>query len=87
MNKEDLREYRRLLAESKRSIQLDNPEPSHAFLNAGKRIVDECKSIIAVWDGEPSKGLGGTADIVEYARSLERSLTILNPITRKTTWS
>jgi len=81
----DLREYLRLLDASARTIRLDNPNPALAFLNAGKRIVDECTTIIAIWDGGPSRGPGGTADIVRYARELGRSVIVLDPLTRSAT--
>lgn len=44
-------------------------DPSEqAFLEAGKKIVDSVDLLFAVWDNAPSKGIGGTGDIVEYAR-------------------
>lgn len=45
-------------------------EPSEeAFYAAGKAVVDACDWLIAVWDGEPARGLGGSADVVAYARN------------------
>jgi hypothetical protein len=38
------------------------------YERAGRRIVDACDAVIALWDGEPSRGRGGTAEIVAYAR-------------------
>ncbi len=38
------------------------------YENAGWAIVDACDVLIAIWDGEESRGRGGTAEIVEYAR-------------------
>ena len=40
-----------------------------AFLRAGYRVVDSSQTLVAIWDGEGSRGKGGTADIVGYARS------------------
>lgn len=79
---EDVQEYRRLLDASRRIIQLDDPDPGGAFFCAGRRIVEECSSLIAVWDGEPSKGHGGTADIVAYARTRGEAILVINPISR-----
>jgi hypothetical protein len=31
-------------------------------------VVDRCDALIAVWDGEKSRGRGGTAEIVGYAQ-------------------
>jgi hypothetical protein len=36
--------------------------------------------VIAVWDGEPTRGKGGTADIVSYARDRGVHLVHLNPL-------
>jgi hypothetical protein len=38
------------------------------YENAGWAIVDACDVLIAIWDGKESRGRGGTAEIVEYAR-------------------
>lgn len=39
-----------------------------AYERAGRYVVDRCDVIIAVWDGEPARGRGGTAGVVAYAR-------------------
>jgi len=39
-----------------------------AYEWAGRQVVDRCDALIAVWDGEPPRGRGGTAEIVRYAR-------------------
>lgn len=39
-----------------------------AYLAAGTWIVDHSNLLVAIWDGELSRGVGGTADIVERAR-------------------
>ena len=65
----DLDKYRELLAQAVDTAQLSYPEPSEeAYWAAGKRIVDMAEILIAVWDGRPAGGLGGTADVVEYAQ-------------------
>ncbi|WP_433379264.1 hypothetical protein ACQPZX_13175 [Actinoplanes sp. CA-142083] len=54
------------------------PEPSdQAFLAAGQALVDRCDHLFAVWDGHPSRGLGGTADVVTYARDRGLPVTVL----------
>ncbi|MBL7260663.1 hypothetical protein [Paractinoplanes lichenicola] len=45
-----------------------------AYLAAGKAVVDNCDLLIAVWDGKPAVGRGGTGDIVRYAN--ERSVDV-----------
>jgi len=53
-------------------------EPSdQAFLAAGHALVDRCDHLFAVWDGQPARGVGGTADVVTYARTRGRPVTVL----------
>ena len=40
-----------------------------AYLAAGLELLDRSDLLVAVWDGEPSRGSGGTADMVARARS------------------
>jgi len=61
-----------------RVVTLPYPEPSEqAFLAAGQALVDRCDHLFAVWDGRPARGVGGTADVVAYARSRGRAVTVL----------
>jgi|GEM_PF-443262 len=52
----------------------------NAYFSAGKYIVDECDVLIAVWDGLPAKGRGGTLDVIEYARSVQRPIILINSL-------
>jgi hypothetical protein len=45
-----------------------------AYLAAGLEMLDRCDVLIAVWDGQPSRGAGGTADMVRRAR--ERGIRV-----------
>jgi hypothetical protein len=40
-----------------------------AYERVGRHMVDRADMIIALWDGQPSRGRGGTASIVSYARA------------------
>jgi hypothetical protein len=42
---------------------------SEAHMAAGQVLVDRSDRVVAVWDGQPARGFGGTADIVGYALS------------------
>ena len=59
-------------------LTMPYPEPSdQAFLAAGQALVDRCDHLFAVWDGRPARGLGGTADVVTYARARGVPVTVL----------
>jgi nucleoside 2-deoxyribosyltransferase len=45
-----------------------------AYTQAGRYVVDHCDVLIAVWDGEPSRDRGGTAEIVQYALEKNRPI-------------
>jgi hypothetical protein len=52
-----------------------------AYERAGRMVVESVEALIAVWDGRPSRGRGGTAEIVAAGR--ERGLdVIVIPVTR-----
>ncbi|HZZ26369.1 MAG TPA: hypothetical protein VFE46_00075 [Pirellulales bacterium] len=53
--------------------------PEEAYLEAGIRTVERSDVILAVWDGQPAAGIGGTAEVVEYARSLGKPLVLIDP--------
>ena len=77
---EDLALFRSLLKAADAVTELDFEEPSEeAFLAAGKSVVDNCAVLIAVWDGKPARGLGGTADVVGYARDTGKAVSIVWP--------
>lgn len=50
-----------------------------AYMDAGYRTIDRAEVVIAVWDGQPANGFGGTADAIKYARDLEKPLFIIHP--------
>ena len=52
-----------------------------AYLDCGIETVNSCDVLIALWDGEPARGRGGTAEIVTYARELGTPLIVIDPIT------
>lgn len=69
-NATDIARYHTLLGSASSTISLPYAAPTQeAFWGAGQRVVDESDLLIAVWDGEAARGLGGTADVVAYALS------------------
>lgn len=77
---DDLNRFRLLLKKADTVETLNYPEPSEeAFFAAGHRVVDNSDLLIAVWDGKPAEGRGGTADIVHYARSCGTNVEVIWP--------
>ena len=52
----------------------DNIERDLAYQSVGRSNIEECDAILAVWDGEIGKGLGGTKDHVDYAIELNKTI-------------
>lgn len=71
--------YNNLLAVSNAQEVLAYAEPTkEAFFAAGKRVVILSELIVAVWNGLPAKGLGGTADVVTFSLQFGRDVLHLN---------
>jgi hypothetical protein len=86
-----LTEFDELLAAAQH-VEVTGPDPDEhdidalresAYERAGLAIVERCDVLLALWDGQPSRGRGGTAEIVEVARERERHV-IHVPVTRAT---
>jgi hypothetical protein len=78
--------YRRLLAQAESRETLPFEEPSEtAFYAAGRRVVDCADFMVAVWNGAPAKGLGGTGDVVGYSRSLGKPILHIHNVDRTVT--
>lgn len=70
--------YRRILKSCTTRVDLPvQPTPEQAYFAAGRWIVDHSDHLIAVWDGSPARGLGGTGDVVAYARRTGVPVTVL----------
>ena len=48
-----------------------------AYERAGELIAEATEVLVAVWDGAPARGPGGTAEVVAYARDLGRAVTVI----------
>lgn len=55
-----------------------------AYERAGRSVIAHCDVLLALWDGERSRGRGGTAQMVEEARELGRDIVVI-PSERATT--
>lgn len=72
--------YLRLVAAARSVTTLAFASPSErAFDAAGQYVADHCDLLVAVWDGRPADGLGGTADAVAHARRIGREVAIAWP--------
>jgi hypothetical protein len=70
--------YRRLIESASAVDVLPARESDEAgYFEAGKRVVDRSDRMIAVWNGLPAAGLGGTADIVRYAEQKYKNIDII----------
>ncbi|MFF4051957.1 hypothetical protein ACFYZ5_35475 [Streptomyces chartreusis] len=52
---------------------------SEAHQAGSEILVGLSDMVLAVWDGKPARGYGGTADVVEYARRLGVPVSVLWP--------
>jgi hypothetical protein len=69
--------FKLLLQKADTVETLNHTHPSdEAFLDAGRRIVDLSQVLVAVWDGLGARGVGGTADIVQYAN--KKGIEVVN---------
>lgn len=71
-----------LLPESEQvRVIAENGEREDAYLDAGMETVRACDVLMAAWDGEPARGKGGTADVIAYARELNKPLVLIDAAT------
>jgi len=59
------------------------------YLDSGMETVNDADVLIALWDGLPARGKGGTAEVVEYAKALGKPVLIIDASTfavRKLNW-
>jgi hypothetical protein len=77
--KESQEEFKNLL---KRAISTQifkkKSSRSDAYYRAGQFVVQNSDVLIAIWDGEPAEGPGGTAEIIAYAREKGRYIFWIN---------
>jgi hypothetical protein len=79
-DEDGLAKYHDLLRRASSVVTLAYDAPSEeAFFAAGREVADESDVLIAVWDGQPAAGLGGTGDVVAYARSTGTRVKVLWP--------
>jgi hypothetical protein len=71
--------YRRLVEAARRETRLPFSVASvHAYEAAMTWVVRACDVLVAVWDGSPPRGRGGTADAIAYAERIGRRVVHLD---------
>lgn len=64
-------------------IPKNEAERNQNYFDCGKALIDKSEVLIAIWDGFPVDGIGGTAQILEYAYSEKKEVHII--LARKST--
>ena len=72
--------YDELYGQASHVEVLEHTESSEqAHMDGGRAVVDRSSVLMAVWDGQPARGFGGTADVVAYARQRGVPVTVIWP--------
>jgi len=73
--------FDQLLTRATRVLELPGDEPGdvEAYVMAGRATVAHCDVLIAVWDGKPPRGRGGTAEVVQMAIARGRPVVHIPP--------
>lgn len=72
--------YDRLLAQASEVERLDYIDSSEEAHMAGSQaMLDHIDLLLAVWDGQPARGYGGTADVVQAAEDRRIPVMVLWP--------
>lgn len=50
-----------------------------AHMAASRHMIEDADTLLAVWDGRPARGYGGTADVVDLARTHDLDVTVIWP--------
>lgn len=75
-----LNEYDSLIAAASKVDRLNFEESnSEAHMAASMAMLDGADRLFAVWDGQPARGYGGTADVVTEAHKHGLCVTIIWP--------
>lgn len=72
--------YDALLSKATALHRLEYTESTEAaHMAASVAMLDAADRLLAVWDGQPARGHGGTADVVAHARKLNIPVTVIWP--------
>ena len=80
-----LAEFLELQAQARHVVELSSPSMrATAYEAAGRYILNHTDLLMAVWDGRPSRGQGGTAQIVAEARQRQIPVVWIRALRRAT---
>jgi hypothetical protein len=72
--------YDALLGQASAVDQLGyDASTSDAHMAASEAMLETADYLLAIWDGRPARGFGGTADVVAVARSRSVPVTVIWP--------
>lgn len=72
--------YDALIARASETVQLDHVEStSQSHMDASLVMLERADRLVAVWDGKPARGYGGTADIVDAAKDRGLPVSVIWP--------
>jgi hypothetical protein len=72
--------YDSLLARAASVVRLDHARPnSEAYMHASEEMLKRADVVFAVWDGQPPRAWGGTADVVAEARKEGLPVVVIWP--------
>ncbi|HXL17239.1 MAG TPA: hypothetical protein VN961_06940 [Streptosporangiaceae bacterium] len=73
-------EYDALLTQATAVHQLPfTDSTAEAHMRASERMLDLADELLAVWDGRPARGYGGTADVIDAARKRHMTVHVIWP--------
>jgi hypothetical protein len=73
-------EYDRLLGQAAAVRRMPFAESTaESHMEASKAMIGRADEMFAVWDGQPARGYGGTADVVAYARERGTPVRVIWP--------
>jgi hypothetical protein len=77
--------YRDLLAKAESVQELPGTlaDSTAGYEAVGRATVDTCDVLVAVWDGKPAAGRGGTPEIIGYALGTGRSVIWIDAANRR----
>jgi hypothetical protein len=80
-SKASIDDFRQLLGRASAVITLDghNTGRPHAYEAGGFTMLDNCDLLIAVWDGQPGRGRGGTREMLSEAARRTMPVVVIPP--------